>query len=261
MRVLVVGVGKSGTTALLYAIRAAMPAHTQMLFEPHAPAPAIDQEHVLAKVLLNPRDQLGETFYRSFDKTILIVRDPRDVVISKALYRVYNVPAMYQDDAKLAQYLQTLKAKERDPRSLSLCELNRTFRRLLAKPAGQDEGLVALLDNAMQFHDRHPQCLAYYYEQMIRGDFQPVATYLGLPMNSQQGEVPDDLRRVIRSRRSGNWRDWFCAEDVEHYRPLLQPYLTRYGYNDDWDLSPTPTIRPEEASTYVTQLAKEARRQ
>ena len=36
MRIVIVGLGKSGTTALLYAVRAAMPADTQLLFEPRS---------------------------------------------------------------------------------------------------------------------------------------------------------------------------------------------------------------------------------
>ena len=34
MRVIIAGLGKSGTTAALYAVRSAMPADTQILFEP-----------------------------------------------------------------------------------------------------------------------------------------------------------------------------------------------------------------------------------
>ena len=152
MRILVVGVGKSGTTALLYAIKAAMPEHVRLLFEPHGPT-LIQDEHMLAKVLLNPADDLGESFYHSFDRTILIVRDPRDLVISKALYRVYNVPAVAKDQARLARYLDLLRSKEQDPRSVSLCSINRLFRELIGKPPGRDEGLVALLEQAVRVSD------------------------------------------------------------------------------------------------------------
>lgn len=259
MRILVIGLGKSGTTALLYAIRAAMPApaDTRLIFEPHGPV-AIREDHALAKVLLNPRDELGEAFYNSFDHTILIIRDPRDLVVSKALYRIYNVPAVAKDQGKLSRYLDLLRAKERDPRSVSLCSMNRLFRELLGRSSSQDEALVALLNYAMQFHASHPDCLVYPYERMVAGDFSSVADYLALPVQAQDATVPQSLSRVVRSRRAGNWRDWFCPEDVEHYRPLLLPYMTRYGYADEWDLSPNPAILPQEASEYVQRLALEA---
>ena len=72
-------------------------------------------------------------------------------------------------------------------------------------------------------------------------------------------EVPAGLQRVVRSRRAGNWRDWFCPEDVAHYRPLFAPYMERFGYGDDWTLSPEPRIPAEEGSEYVLELARQRR--
>src|SRR4029079_9779086 len=73
MRVCVVGMGKSGTTALLYAIRAAMPAGTQGLFEPRTFV-AVTAHDAAAKVLLHPKHPMPAAFYGQFDKLVLIVR-------------------------------------------------------------------------------------------------------------------------------------------------------------------------------------------
>src|SRR5262245_2560712 len=71
MRAVVVGLGKSGTTALVCAIRSAMPADTQLVFEPKRYV-AIEAPNVAAKVLLDPKFPLDPAFYRQFDKIILI---------------------------------------------------------------------------------------------------------------------------------------------------------------------------------------------
>ena len=47
--------------------------------------------------------------------------------------------------------------------------------------------------------------------------------------------------------------------DVEHYRPLLSAYMSRYDYDDDWTLESEPVVRAEECSEYVMRLVRERR--
>jgi hypothetical protein len=258
MRIVIVGMGKSGTTALLYAVRAAMPAATDLLFEPrrHVTVQAPD---VVAKVVLHPRFPLDDAFYRQFDRIVLLTRDPRDVLVSRALYRVFGARALLADPAKLAQYIALLRAKEADPRSVSLGRINALFETLVGPTLHSDEGLARRFDDALAFHRAFPDCLVFRYEAMVENRFEAVAQYLSLPAAAMRPVVPATLQRVVRSRRSGNWRDWFCAEDVEHYRPLVADYMRRYGYADDWTLNPEPRIRPEECSEYVLRLVRERR--
>ena len=132
MRVVIVGLGKSGTTALLYAVRSAMPADTQLLFEPRSYV-KLQSRDVVAKVLLNPRFPIEHAFYRQFDRIVLLVRDPRDLLISKALYRVFGARSLHADPAKLNQYIDLLRAKEADPRSVSLTQINAIFERIISE--------------------------------------------------------------------------------------------------------------------------------
>jgi hypothetical protein len=258
MRVIIVGLGKSGTTALLYAVRSAMPAGTQVLFEPHAYV-AVNASHVAAKVLLHPKFPMTHAFYRQFDRIVLLVRDPRDLLISKALYRIYGARALHADASKLNQYLELLRAKEADPRSVSLTRINLLFQSLVGPTLHSDEGLARMLSDAIAFHQAFPACAVFTYEAMVNGQFDLVASHLSLPAKAMKPDVPEAYHRVVRSRRAGNWRDWFCAEDVEHYRPLLAAYMERYGYPDEWELSREPVIRPEECSEYVLRLIRERR--
>jgi hypothetical protein len=258
MRVVIVGLGKSGTTAALYAVRSAMPAETRMLFEPHAYV-VLQSPHVAAKVLLHPAVAMDYVFYRQFDKIVLMARDPRDILISKALYRVFGGKTMHTDTAKLDQYLALLRAKEANPRAVSLTRINALFQTLTNRPLHSDEGTARLLNDAIAFHDAFPDCLLFKYEAMVEGQFESVAQYLSLRAEAMIPDVPDQFRRVARSLRAGNWRDWFCPEDVAHYRPLLSAYMNRYGYADDWTLASEPRIRPEECSEYVMRLVRERR--
>ena len=259
MRVVVVGLGKSGTTALVYAIRSAMPGDTQLLFEPKRHIELEAATHVAAKVLLNPKFPLPPEFYRQFDKIVLIVRDPRDILVSKGLYRIYGGTPLHADLPKLDQYVELLRAKERDPRSVPLMRVLALFEKLNGRAANPDLGLAQGLDDIVRFHQTFPGCLVYRYEAMVAGRFDAVADFLSLPAASMHPDVPASLHRVVRSRRAGTWRDWFCPDDVDHYRPLFSTFLRDYGYSDDWTLSGTPRIPAEEASEYVLRLARERR--
>jgi len=259
MRVIVVGLGKSGTTALLYAIRAAMPADTQTLFEPRADV-AVHAPHVAAKVLLHPRFSLSQAFYRQFERIVLLVRDPRDLLVSKALYRLFGARSLHADPHKLEQYMALLRAKEKDPRSVSLSRINAVFQDFVGPTLHSDEGLARLLRNAIAFHQAFPDAIVFKYETMVAGAFDPLARQLGLDAPAMKPHVPETLQRVFRSGRAGDWRDWFCPEDVEHYRPLLSAYMSHYGYPDEWGLNQEPRILEEECTGYVARLVRERRR-
>src|SRR4249919_3624194 len=146
MRIVVVGLGKSGTTALIYAIRAAMPADTEVIFEPHAFVP-VREPNVAAKVLLNPAFPLDGAFYRQFERIILLLRDPRDLLISKALYRIYGGTPLHADRAKLEEYVALLRAKEKDPPSVSFLRIVALFQTLNGRGPNPDAGLARRLND------------------------------------------------------------------------------------------------------------------
>jgi hypothetical protein len=258
VRVVIVGLGKSGTTAALYAVHSAMPVDTHLLFEPRANI-ALQATNVAAKVLLTPRFPIDHDFYRQFDKIVLLIRDPRDVLISKMLYRAFGSNALHGDPAKLERYLELLRAKEADPRSVSLRRINALYEELAGATLHSDDGRTRMLNDAIAFHDAFPGCMVFRYETLVTGQFDALAQYLALRPEAMRPNVPAQFSRVVRSRRAGNWRDWFCSEDVAYYRPLLSHYMDRYGYSDNWELSAEPRVRPEECSGYVMRLVRERR--
>ena len=124
MKVLIVGLPKSGTTALYTKVKDVLPQETLSLYEPRRfDAAAAQHKDVLAKILIG---QVGDFDYRSFrdfERRILIVRDPRDHLVSRLLYRACADPLFRADDAMVSGFVETLRQKERDPRSLSLLQV------------------------------------------------------------------------------------------------------------------------------------------
>src|SRR5690242_6535868 len=124
MKVVIAGLGKSGTTALFFTVKQSMPPDTHHLFEPSRfDARSGTASNVLAKILI--RDG-GVTDYASFDdfeKKILIIRDPRDIIVSRVLYDIYNAPDACRDDVKVDAFVRLLRRKEAEPHNVSLLEI------------------------------------------------------------------------------------------------------------------------------------------
>jgi hypothetical protein len=252
--VLIAGPAKSGTTALFYKLKAAMPPETRCLFEPRKfdPSRVAKARDVLAKVILANTDM--ESF-NSFTKKILLVRDPRDRIVSGCLYRVYNRPEFCSDENKVAEFVAKLREKETAPRSVSMLELIALCKRLGPPNNSRDPSKNSLVE----FHRDNPDYFIFRYEDLVLGHFGSLSQYLGIRLSSETAQVPEALSRVGRSKDRGQWRHWFTPEDIEHFRPLLKPLMDCFGYEDDWTLAANPVIAPEHASSYLLRLVAERR--
>jgi hypothetical protein len=249
LRVLVGGLGKSGTTALYFAVRSAMPEDTLCLFEPRE-FRDVESRNVLAKILVDPRVDWGS--FQSFDKKVFILRDPRDQVISRLLYAIYNhdKPVSEADAHRL---LQLLERKERD-HDLPVWRISEEIDRIM----GRD--FRSFLKGRFELCQRHwkqyPDFYRLRYEEFVRGSIQGLMQYLGLalPVSVQ---VDSGLNRVERTRGFGDWKNWFTPSDVDFFRPMLVDLMRTFGYEEDWTLSSSPVIPPMHASQYVRKLLEE----
>lgn len=259
MKTVIVGQGKTGTTALFFKLKQALPVDTTCLFEPRSFDPSMgDAGDVLAKVLIGFNRGVDLAGLFAFDKKLVLTRDPRDTLVSRVLYDIYNEPALCADDAKVEAFVQLLRRKEATPLSTPLVEVIGLFDRMCRRPllprATHDAAV------ALEFQRGHSDFVPYRYEDLIRADFTAIESYLGCSIRPDLAVVPIDYERVARSKRSGDWREWLTPDDVDFFRPYFAPYLSFNGYADDWTLSDQPRILAEHGSEYVLRLVDERRR-
>lgn len=260
MKVLVAGLPKTGTTALMYLIANSLPPVTRKLMEPDScPSEFLDEPgDAVAKILIKPKVDF-ESFSR-FEKKIAIVRDPRDRMVSDLLYSQFHAPYL-DDNARVSRALEALRKKESSPGSVPFIELVR----ILGELAGGNDPVKRHMHGIGQkdkwFHDavdRLAYPFLYHYEDFVAGRYRVIEQYLGVPLIGD-AKVPDGVRRVVRTKSSGDWRNWFTAVDIEVYRPLLSPELHRQGYGDDWTISESPVIDQQHCSAYFLRLVDEYR--
>lgn len=264
--ILVMGQQKTGTTGVYSLIKSALlPLSNEYFFsfEPSRSTPlerVVEQDpgmSVLTKIMYKnfQNFELG-----MFDRRVMTVRDPRDTLVSTLLFRpllkniVDTVPMQEHE-----RFIEGLKRKEQDPQSVSILELTALGNEVgykRPKPRRLANEYLEMADVADE-HGFH----VMRYEEFVDGKVEALGDYLQLPLNPSASETPSWLTHISRSRGHGAWRDWLTPEDVEFYRPLLNPCMERMGYEDDWDLNDNPEIAPETSSMYVLDRINKRRRE
>jgi hypothetical protein len=250
MKIVIAGAAKSGTTALYYALKQSLPRSYAHKFEPKSYVSKPSEDKVLAKIIINSVERIED--FDCFDKRVYLIRDPRDIVVSGVLYRIYNAREPIDQDV-LDYYLRGIEQKQRDPASISVIELQKRLSPLLRLESHADHHRER---TAMAFGTEHPEYFVYQYEDLIAGRFGELEKYLGFPITFS-GDVDAKHQRVARAKEAGGWRNWFTPADVEYYRPLFQDFLTKYDYELDWTLNPNPRITAEHSTVYVRRMLAE----
>lgn len=255
-RIVIAGLPKTGTTALYFTVKTRLP-FAAGSFEPPDIEAALrpDEAPYVVKhlVRLNTPEPLMPHL-ESFDRRVLLLRDPRDRLISSQLYHLYHADFV-DEPAKRARLLALLEEKERAPAKLSFHRLCQQIRALggtdffpgLAIATGQFDKLLGEWGGA--FHQLR-------YEDLVGGRLQALSTYLGLPLELTAAAARP-AQRVLRTGLAGDWRNWLTPEDVEQLKPTLEPYLERLGYGGDWRLNQPEVLEPAHGSDYVRRLLAE----
>jgi hypothetical protein len=274
MRIVIFGLARSGTTALFYLLKDALPAGTQCLFEPHAFRPgAVDgllrrmfrsrrERDVLAKVLpFRPTDPADAESFEAFDRQILTVRDPRDRIVSRLLYVVRH-STFYGSDERMRRFMNLLERKEADPGSVTIGELLRVQAEIGGETFSLEGWGAAQARHSvgvpLEFHDRRPHLFLCRYEDLVDRNLAALEGYLDRPLPKQAVVAPQH-QHVERTKGYGSWRNWFTDEDIRWLRPILAPYLERYYEGGDWTLNSRPAIPAAFSSGYVTRIVNERR--
>ncbi len=266
MKVLILGLGKSGTTALVYKIAGGLP--DCLAFSGGRPGKYIgNYENAVYKHTYEPRKGKDFELYREhlanehYDRKIWMARDPRDAAVSRMLYRWHKG---YKGHRKQFQaHLQLVLEKEQDPRKISFCEICRYI--------GHKEWPLAV-EVVVEEESRRYREMAdfvgalgddwflYTYEDMVGKRFDRLSEYLGFEM-AGDAQVPSGTGKdkVVRKKATGDWRHWFTPADADLLRDAYRPYMELIGYDcEDWSPAAAPFIEPEFSSVYMQNLPKKA---
>jgi len=266
MKIFILGTGKSGTTALVYKVAGGLPnCHA---FSGGQPGKYLgDYENAVYKHTYE--ESKGKSFElylnhlkeEHYDRKIWMARDPRDVAVSRMLYR-WQKGNKGQKDQYLA-HLNLVLRKENDPRSVSFSEIYR-YARFNNWPLSMKEVFQEEHVRYQRMHD-FVKCLGdewffFTYENMVSKNFEALNEYLGFSVLAD-AEVPQSTgkAKVIRKKSTGDWRHWFTEEDISLLTPAYTAYMALIGYDcDDWNLAENPVIEPEYSSVYMKNLVHKA---
>ena len=251
---MVLGEAKSGTTALFTSVNASVPDPKETFFEPVSLQPvgdALSTANVVAKVLVGQIKVDQVEIIEHFAKVLMIIRDPRDTLVSRLLYQVREMKFIHHP-GKVARFMTALHEKESDPSSWSLIGLYE----LLSDISGGEDRLpiyASLHNKTVDLARRlsgHAHVLLY--EDFVADVTDAADRYIGFSVSSRV-EVDSTYRRVTRTKGSGDWKNWFTAEDESYAREEYARYLDHFGYTA-WDRAEPPSVDPATASEYVTNI-------
>ncbi len=269
MNIVIIAVGKSGSTGLYFKIKNSLPRRTVCLFEPHS----LDTEtkqlmsqggeelFVLAKVLaIHPPNPFPFQEFLCFDRRILLTRDPRDRHISALLYGLLESPFL-NDEQKMGSFLELLQRKEAKPKSVSVREIHEHYMKLMDRddfPEWRAQYQKIFVDPLFEIASTIPDVFVLKYEDFVDDQLRELENYLGFALKGQS-VVDREFSRVERTRSYGGWKDWYTHDDIEFYEPVFAPLLERYDYSGEWDLNSMPVIDPWTTSEYFVRITNERR--
>jgi len=264
MKILIIGLSKSGTTALFYLIKNSFKDNIELIFERKAltkKGELLKSNHnVLLKILLFPGGlEKGDydELVRSVDRKILIIRDPRDNIISELLYYgAYHITwsKPYKQRKEAITYLKEKEANNQNVSVIKLFEILCDRDRENLKNYMTDR-----YESVIKFDKRYPEVNIIKYEDMLQNSIGDLERYLGFSL-TQQAEIGSTHEYVIRKKTDGDWKNWFTEEDIIFFKPILEKYMRSFSYHSDWTLNANSSILPEHSSEYFEGLINKKRK-
>jgi len=267
LKILVVGKAKTGTTYLSKLIQHSLP-DCRYQMEPKDPKFLFDlyadesNDNLVTKIIFEHWDKspnvrmamLMDELPFVYNKKILIVRDPRDELVSRLLYIVKPL----KDQGKLTgesltEWLGVLNRKEESPGEVSLDYMITSLDRIFG--TSFLDAFTRHLTSFSAFFRAKPRSLfAIRYEDVVDGKLDRLEEYLDFKI---QGDVQHDayIKQTKRSGGYGDWRRFFTQEDVENLAPIMQEYMSQIGYSD-WNLDTVEKLDSRTVSEYVKSLTK-----
>lgn len=262
MKLFILGTGKSGTTAMVYKVAGGLP--NCQAFSGGKPGKyAGHYENAVFKHTYEERKGKSFGLYKehlekeNYDRKIWMARDPRDVAVSRMLYRWHK--GYFGSKKQYQAHLSLVLLKEKNSKSIPFYEICRYIGRG-AWPVSREEILEKERLRYKKMRDFVKELggdwFLFKYEDMVDNKFDALNVYLGFEVK-ETAEVPkkSGKAKVIRKKKYGDWRNWFTDEDMELFRSPYTPYMKLLGYDcEDWALKPEPIIEPEYSSEYIKRL-------
>jgi hypothetical protein len=266
MKILILGTGKTGTTAMVYKVAGGLPnCHA---FSGGHPGKYIgDYENAVYKHTYEERKGKSFEVFRDhlskehYDRKIWMARDPRDAAVSRMLYRWHR--GISGSKKQFQAHLDLVLQKEKDPRSIPFFEICRH-----TGHAGWPRTAEEVVEEEQHRYDQmlkfvnilDKNWFFFTFEDMVENNVRALNDYLGFDIQSD-AEVPSSSgkAKVIRKKASGDWRHWFTEEDITLFKPAFTPYMEFVGYDcNDWSLASDPVIESQYSSVYMQNLPRRA---
>jgi hypothetical protein len=264
MKILILGTGKSGTTALVYKVAGGL-SNCQAFSGGHPGKHSGNYENAVYKHTYEERKGKSFDLYQEhlqkehYDRKLWMARDPRDAAVSRMLYRWHK--GHRGNKEQYQAHLDLVLKKEQDPRSIPFHVICR-YTAHKSWPITTEE---VVLEEKIRYQNMGDfvkglgeDWYLFTYESMVEKKFDSLNNYLGFQVE-EGAEVPKSTgkAKVVRKKAVGDWRHWFTEEDVDLLKPAYLPYMELIGYDcDDWALSEHQIIEPEYSSMYIQRLAQ-----
>lgn len=254
--VLIAGLHKSGTTGVYNTVRSTVSDKDgyAFLYEPKTPEPFLalgryaPYRPVVAKLLVHQLEWCAPR-YSEFDRRIMTARDPRDIVVSRLLFRpMFGMTSYHIDVRTLDPFVEALKEKEADPGCRSIKSLHELADKLGISNAGWPGLLEQMREQIRLIDDK--DFFVLRYEDFVDGRLDQASEYLGVSLAESQTTDDGWKGYISRSKKYGEWKQWFLDEDVEYFGDMFADYMERFGYSD-WERVEEPRVDPATSSDYI----------
>lgn len=256
-KILIAGMAKTGTTGLFFKISNSIAAYAQIasetkfLFEPTTYRGA-ENERVVAKIIIQKTTNRPVTIedFTRFNKKILLIRDPRDQLISSLLYSAQG-RGFKSTMGNIDSFLGLLEQKEQNPASVSILDLAAELMRAKDTSLKAWQGsLAGSVNYFLDFQRGQTDFFWYKYEDFVENSTRGLEDFLGFSL-AGAATVEKALKHVVRTKKSGDWQNWFTEKDIAFFKPVYQEFMQTFGYEDSWLLPDKQVILPDHASEYV----------
>ena len=253
MKTLILALARSGSSALYHLIHDNLPNDKQGFFEPRDKndwESIIDSlnsfKYYTVKSIIRPYLRTKTNYIKYFNKNIILVRDPRDNLVSRLLFRLIS-PNFQKNFDQCVHIYKLLEKKVESPSSISLVTIFKCMEETGLMENFIENRVQENLDLLLGIYKKNQNSFVFKYENIIDKKLSTLSEYLDIEFNPIIKEIP----RIKREGKKGNWKNWFTDEDVEYFMPRMCHFIDFFGYSNNWEISVDPKIEKMYSLNYI----------